>query len=62
MKNVLTLKRKVEQKVFLYVGDEEIEIVVTKVWLKSVSLAFKANRDTVRIVRDNAHEMEEKEE
>lgn len=54
--NCLNIKRKEEQKVFIYVGGEKIEIIITKIWMKSVALAFKADRDKVKIVRDNAHD------
>lgn len=52
MKNCLQLKRKVEQRVYIIVGGEEIEIIVGHIYENSVSLIFKADKDKVVILRE----------
>lgn len=58
-KGCLVVKRRVNDKVFIFVNGEEIEVVVTKIQEHQVSIAFIADRDKVAVIREEAMEKNE---
>jgi sRNA-binding carbon storage regulator CsrA len=51
---VLTLKP--EQRAFIAVGDQEIEVQLVRLEAESIRLGFRADKNKVRIDRESVHD------
>lgn len=55
-KNGLQIKRRMGESVYIVVGGEQIEVMVTNIRNREISLAFNADREKVFIIRKEACE------
>ena len=51
----LVLTFKPEQRAFITVGDQMIEVQLVRMGEESIQLAFRANKDNVRIDRESVY-------